>query len=79
MSDAEELELSVSIDFLLLGIWWWFDQVSLRGASAREISRDALLEKLSQERELRSYVRRANAASLFIQVKCTVMSKTEKL
>ncbi|OWM82477.1 hypothetical protein CDL15_Pgr002052 [Punica granatum] len=41
--------------------------VSLRGASAREITRDALLEKVSQERELRSYVRRANAAALFIQ------------
>ncbi|PKI72552.1 hypothetical protein CRG98_007074 [Punica granatum] len=43
------------------------NQVSLRGASAREITRDALLEKVSQERELRSYVRRANAAALFIQ------------
>ncbi|XP_072956198.1 E3 ubiquitin-protein ligase UPL7 [Typha angustifolia] len=41
--------------------------VSLRGASAKEISRDALLEKVSQERELRSYLRRANAAALFIQ------------
>lgn len=44
------------------------DQVSLRGASSGEISRDALLAKVSQERELRSYARRANAAALFIQV-----------
>jgi ubiquitin-protein ligase E3 B len=43
-------------------------KVSLRGASSGEISRDALLAKVSQERELRSYARRANAASLFIQV-----------
>lgn len=43
-------------------------QVSLRGASAKEISRDALLEKVSQERELRNYARRANAAALLIQV-----------
>ncbi|CAI0408176.1 unnamed protein product, partial [Linum tenue] len=42
-------------------------QVSLRGASAREISRDALLEKVSQERELRNYARRASAAAIFIQ------------
>ncbi|KAL9832200.1 E3 ubiquitin-protein ligase UPL7 [Arabidopsis thaliana] len=42
-------------------------KVSLRGASSGEISRDALLAKVSQERELRSYARRANAASLFIQ------------
>ncbi|KAJ3687104.1 hypothetical protein LUZ61_016268 [Rhynchospora tenuis] len=42
-------------------------QVSLRGASAREITRDALLEKVSHERELRSYLRRAAAAALFIQ------------
>lgn len=45
------------------------DQVSLRGASEREISRDALLEKVFQERELRSYTRRANVAALFIQVR----------
>ncbi|CAK9143005.1 unnamed protein product [Ilex paraguariensis] len=43
-------------------------QVSLRGASAKEISRDALLERVSQERELRNYTRRATAAALFIQV-----------
>lgn len=43
-------------------------QVSLRGASAKEITRDALLEKVSQERELRNYVRRATAAAIFIQV-----------
>ncbi|KAI4371341.1 hypothetical protein MLD38_019588 [Melastoma candidum] len=42
-------------------------QVSLRGASAREITRDALLEKVSQERELRSYARRASAAAVFVQ------------
>ncbi|XP_042388192.1 E3 ubiquitin-protein ligase UPL7-like isoform X1 [Zingiber officinale] len=42
-------------------------QVSLRGASAKEISRDALLEKLAHDRELRSYQRRASAAALFIQ------------
>ncbi|EOA23422.1 hypothetical protein CARUB_v10016604mg [Capsella rubella] len=42
-------------------------KVSLRGASSGEISRDALLAKVSQERELRSYARRANAASLLIQ------------
>lgn len=44
------------------------DQVSLRGASAKEITRDALLEKVAQERELRNYARRASAAALFIQV-----------
>lgn len=42
-------------------------QVSLRGSSVKEITRDALLEKVSQERELRNYARRANAAALFIQ------------
>ncbi|KAF7818710.1 E3 ubiquitin-protein ligase UPL7 [Senna tora] len=42
-------------------------QVSLRGASAKEITRDALLEKVSRERELRNYARRATAAALFIQ------------
>ncbi|KAM0993678.1 hypothetical protein ACFX10_009301 [Malus domestica] len=42
-------------------------QVSLRGASAKEITRDALLEKVSQERELRQYARRATVAALFIQ------------
>ncbi|KAL6273591.1 hypothetical protein ACE6H2_024283 [Prunus campanulata] len=42
-------------------------QVSLRGASAKEITRDALLEKVSQERELRQYARRASSAALFIQ------------
>ncbi|XP_051152386.1 E3 ubiquitin-protein ligase UPL7 [Andrographis paniculata] len=42
-------------------------QVSLRGASAKEITRDALLERVNQERELRIYTRRANAAGLFIQ------------
>ncbi|KAL5740695.1 hypothetical protein ACOSQ2_029875 [Xanthoceras sorbifolium] len=43
------------------------NQVSLRGASAKEISREALLEKLSHERELRNYARRATAAATFIQ------------
>ncbi|KAL3825824.1 hypothetical protein ACJIZ3_021853 [Penstemon smallii] len=42
-------------------------QVSLRGASAKEITRDALLAKVNQERELRNYTRRANAAVLLIQ------------
>lgn len=42
-------------------------EVSLRGASAKEISRDALLQKVSQERELRKFTRRASAAALFIQ------------
>ncbi|CAA2973673.1 E3 ubiquitin- ligase UPL7 [Olea europaea subsp. europaea] len=42
-------------------------QVSLRGASAREISRDALLEKVNQERELRNYTKRATAAASIIQ------------
>ncbi|KAH1258705.1 E3 ubiquitin-protein ligase UPL7 [Glycine max] len=42
-------------------------QVSLRGASAKEITRDALLLKVSQERELRNYAKRAAAAALFIQ------------
>ncbi|KAL2509270.1 E3 ubiquitin-protein ligase [Forsythia ovata] len=36
-------------------------------ASAREISRDALLEKVNQERELRNYAKRATAAASFIQ------------
>lgn len=45
----------------------WKNQVSLRGASAREITRDALLERVSRERELRNFARRANAAVLFIQ------------
>lgn len=43
-------------------------QVSLRGASAKEITRDALVQKVIQERELRQYARKAAAASLFIQV-----------
>ncbi|KZV39103.1 hypothetical protein F511_34801, partial [Dorcoceras hygrometricum] len=43
------------------------NQVSLRGASAKEVSRDALLEKVNQEREFRNYIRRANTAALFIQ------------
>ncbi|KAL5976586.1 E3 ubiquitin-protein ligase upl7 [Asimina triloba] len=41
--------------------------VSLRGSSSKEITRDALLEKVSFERELRNYTRRAAAAALFIQ------------
>lgn len=43
-------------------------KVSLRGASAKEITRDALLQKVTQERELRNYAKRAAAAALFIQV-----------
>lgn len=43
-------------------------QVSLRGASAKEITRDDLLQKVSRERELRNYAKRAAAAALFIQV-----------
>uniref|UniRef100_A0A1D1Z229 HECT-type E3 ubiquitin transferase n=1 Tax=Anthurium amnicola TaxID=1678845 RepID=A0A1D1Z229_9ARAE len=42
-------------------------QVSLRGASAKDITRDVLLHNVSQEREVRSYKRRALAAVLFIQ------------
>ncbi|XP_031487793.1 E3 ubiquitin-protein ligase UPL7 isoform X2 [Nymphaea colorata] len=42
-------------------------QVSMRGASVREISRDALLEQVTKERELRSYNRRVAASALFIQ------------
>lgn len=42
-------------------------QVSLRGASVKEISRDELLAKVSQERELRNFTRRATAAALFLQ------------
>ncbi|KAG0485910.1 hypothetical protein HPP92_009989 [Vanilla planifolia] len=42
-------------------------QVSLRGASAREISRNALLEKVVHERQLRNFTRRASAAAIFIQ------------
>ncbi|XP_021737799.1 E3 ubiquitin-protein ligase UPL7-like isoform X1 [Chenopodium quinoa] len=41
--------------------------VSLRGASSKEITRDALLERVSHERELRNYARRASSAALFIQ------------
>ncbi|KAL0426474.1 UNVERIFIED_CONTAM: E3 ubiquitin-protein ligase UPL7 [Sesamum latifolium] len=37
------------------------------GGSAKEITRDALLERVNQERELRNYTRRANAAALLIQ------------
>lgn len=55
-------------------VWWFFNltsitvQVSLRGASAKEITRDALLDRVNQERELRNYARRAKAAALLIQV-----------
>ncbi|XP_038904863.1 E3 ubiquitin-protein ligase UPL7 isoform X1 [Benincasa hispida] len=42
-------------------------QVSLRGASAKEISRDALVQKVIQEREQRQYARKVAAAALFIQ------------
>ncbi|KAH6807413.1 hypothetical protein C2S51_028521 [Perilla frutescens var. frutescens] len=43
------------------------NQVSLRGASTKEITRDALLDRVNQERELRNYARRAKAAALLIQ------------
>lgn len=43
------------------------NQVSLRGSSAKEISRDVLLEKVSQERALRNFTRRATAAARLIQ------------
>ncbi|XP_057535793.1 E3 ubiquitin-protein ligase UPL7 [Amaranthus tricolor] len=42
-------------------------QVSLRGASTKEITRVELLEKVSHERELRNFARRASSAALFIQ------------
>ncbi|KAL5704766.1 HECT-type E3 ubiquitin transferase [Ranunculus cassubicifolius] len=42
-------------------------QVSMRGASAKEISRDDLIDKVSKERELRNYSRKSSAAALFIQ------------
>ncbi|WCJ34402.1 ubiquitin-protein ligase 7 [Euphorbia peplus] len=54
-------------------------QVSLRGASAREISRDALLEKVSHERELRNYARRATASSIFVQRVWRRYSLTKKV
>ncbi|XP_068648716.1 E3 ubiquitin-protein ligase UPL7 [Aristolochia californica] len=41
--------------------------VSLRGASTKEVTRDALLEEISHQRELRNHVRRSNAAALCIQ------------
>ncbi|XP_057785709.1 E3 ubiquitin-protein ligase UPL7 [Salvia miltiorrhiza] len=43
------------------------NQVSLRGASAKEITRDALLDRVNQEREIRNYARRAKTAALLIQ------------
>ncbi|CAI9097863.1 OLC1v1034376C1 [Oldenlandia corymbosa var. corymbosa] len=42
-------------------------QVSLRGASAKELSREELIQKVSQQRELRNHIRRATAAALLIQ------------
>ncbi|KHG27780.1 E3 ubiquitin-protein ligase UPL7 -like protein [Gossypium arboreum] len=54
-------------------------QVSLRGASAREISRDALLEKVSQEREHRNYARKAASASIFIQKVWRSYGETRKV
>lgn len=56
-----------------------FAQVSLRGASAKEITRDALLERVSQERELRQYARRASSAAVFIQVFAFSFLKSEKI
>lgn len=54
-------------------------QVSLRGASTKEISREALLEKVSQERELRNYARRATASAIFIQSVWRRYSVTKKV
>ncbi|XVE76066.1 hypothetical protein DITRI_Ditri12bG0142900 [Diplodiscus trichospermus] len=54
-------------------------QVSLRGASAKEISRDALLEKVSQEREQRNYARKAASAAIFIQRVWRSYSVTRKV
>lgn len=54
-------------------------QVSLRGASTKEISREALLEKVSQERELRNYARRATASAIFIQSVWRCYSVTKKV
>ncbi|KAJ1418890.1 E3 ubiquitin-protein ligase [Sesbania bispinosa] len=48
-------------------------QVLLRGASAKEITRDDLLQKVSRERELRNYAKRAVAAALFIQIDSLVL------
>ncbi|KAL2610792.1 hypothetical protein R1flu_022484 [Riccia fluitans] len=42
-------------------------KVSLRGASAKEVSRDALLEKVAQERASRLLIRKSAAAAVFIQ------------
>ncbi|KAL3681995.1 hypothetical protein R1sor_000017 [Riccia sorocarpa] len=42
-------------------------KVSLRGASAKEVSRDALLEKVAQERASRLLVRKSAAAALLVQ------------
>jgi hypothetical protein len=55
--------------------------VSLRGSSAKEITRDALLQKVSEERQLRSHLRRAAAAALTVQVPavavpCRCLSRT---
>ncbi|GMI80949.1 ubiquitin-protein ligase 7 [Hibiscus trionum] len=54
-------------------------QVSLRGASAKEISRDALLEKVSQEREHRNYARKAASASIYIQKVWRSYNETKKV
>lgn len=53
-------------------------QVSLRGSSAKEMTRDDLLQKLSEQRELRNYSRRASAAALFIQRVWRCYSSTSK-
>ncbi|KAG6544429.1 hypothetical protein Mapa_014067 [Marchantia paleacea] len=42
-------------------------KVSLRGASAKEVSRDALLEKVAQERASRLLVRKTAASAVLIQ------------
>ncbi|EPS71373.1 ubiquitin-protein ligase 7, partial [Genlisea aurea] len=43
------------------------NQVSLRGASVKEVTRDALLERVNQEREIRNHNKRVTIAVLLIQ------------
>ncbi|CAI7855673.1 unnamed protein product [Closterium sp. NIES-53] len=44
-------------------------EVSLRGASAREVSRNALLNKVAEERAARSKARKSAASAALIQVR----------
>ena len=62
------LSLRCSVHCALAHCFFSLLQVSLRGSSSREITRDALLQKVSEERQLRSHLRRAAAAALSIQV-----------